>query len=97
MPQMTCQVCGKGLEVAERVRRRDDCPHCGADLHACIQCRFHDPGYHNQCRENQAEYASDKERANFCGFYQPRQDDGPGGGDAKADAEAMWEKMFGQK
>jgi len=50
--------------------RKDTCIHCGGDLHACVQCRFHDPGYHNQCREPQGEMVRDRERANLCDYFE---------------------------
>ena len=50
-----CHNCGKVLEEIEDIRakvgRQDTCPHCYADLHCCMNCRFHDPGYSNECRE----------------------------------------------
>lgn len=52
------------------IGRRDECQSCGADLHACAQCRFYDPAASNQCREPQAERVQAKERANFCDFFQ---------------------------
>ncbi len=53
------------------IRRKDECPHCSADVHACKNCRFFDPGKSNQCIESQADYVADKNRANFCEFFQP--------------------------
>ena len=73
-----CYFCGKEIESKGRVMRKDICPHCQRDLHACVQCRFHDPGYHNQCREPKAEMIRDRERANLCEFFEF------GGGQAKA-------------
>lgn len=50
--------------------RRDDCPNCHRDLHACVQCKYYDRSSHNQCREPQSEWVADKEAANFCGFFE---------------------------
>jgi hypothetical protein len=49
----------------------DVCPKCGADLHACRNCGFYDPGKHNQCAEPQAEWVRDKEAANYCDYFRP--------------------------
>ena len=93
-----CQACGHEFEAGDIIGRRDDCPKCGADLHACRQCRFYSPGAHNDCRETQAELVADKERSNFCDYYQPAQ-----GGPAektetsKDKAEKMWEELLGKK
>jgi len=66
-----CFFCGKDVELVYRkVGRQDECPHCGRDLHACFQCRFYDRSSHNQCRENQAAMVADKERSNFCEFFE---------------------------
>ena len=67
-----CAACGGELPQRERVGRRDSCPSCGADLRACRQCAFHEPGIYNECREPAAERVVDKTRANFCDYYAPR-------------------------
>ena len=69
MPKATCAACQQELEVTGRVGRRDECPHCHADLHACVQCYFYDEAYHNACREPQAERVLEKTRSNFCGYF----------------------------
>ncbi|MBN1283513.1 MAG: hypothetical protein JXA24_07075 [Proteobacteria bacterium] len=66
-----CSFCGREVELIYRkVGRQDTCPHCGRDLHACLQCRFYDRSFHNQCRESQAAMVGDKERSNFCEFFE---------------------------
>ena len=67
----TCAQCGKSITVAGRVQRSSLCPHCGAYLHSCVNCRFYSPGRHNDCREPQAEFVSNKKGSNFCEFYSP--------------------------
>ena len=57
--------------------RRDECPHCGADVHVCRNCRFYDATAYNECREPVAERVIDKERANFCPEFKARTDDQP--------------------
>ena len=70
---MNCWHCGAEIEVKERVGFRDGCIKCDRPLHVCRNCGFYDPTFHNQCRETQAEMVADKERANFCEFFAPRQ------------------------
>jgi len=65
-----CAFCGADVEVIGRVGRRDECPACGRDLHACMQCRHYDRSFHNQCREPQAATVGDKESSNFCEFFE---------------------------
>ncbi len=69
--QFTCFKCGKIIEASERVGTRETCPQCDTDLHCCRNCRFYDPGKHNQCAETQAEWVRDKEAANYCGYFSP--------------------------
>lgn len=67
----TCAGCGAGLELGTSVGRRDACPGCGADLHCCRTCAFHDVQAANECREPDAERVLDKTRSNFCDFWAP--------------------------
>jgi predicted RNA-binding Zn-ribbon protein involved in translation (DUF1610 family) len=91
-----CGNCGHRLEiVGNQVGRRDTCPSCGAELHACLNCRHYDPHVAKECKEPFAEVPSDKEGANFCEFFQI----GEGGesglrrhGDQLAAAEALFRK-----
>ena len=93
-----CQSCGREFDVEERIGRRDQCPHCGTDLHACRQCDFFYPGFHNDCRENQAETVADKENSNFCDYFRPAKDRAAQSKvDSKTEAEKMWEDLFGKK
>jgi predicted RNA-binding Zn-ribbon protein involved in translation (DUF1610 family) len=65
----TCHSCGKS--VAQKVvGRRDECPHCGAELYICLNCRFYDKWSSRECREPQAEPPREKDRANFCEFFE---------------------------
>lgn len=66
-----CVFCGAEVELVDRkAGRLDECPSCKRDIHSCMQCRFYDRSYHNQCRENQARMVSDKEKSNFCEFFE---------------------------
>ncbi len=64
-----CVYCGTEIEVDGRIGRLEDCLKCGRYLHACIQCKLYDRGYHNDCRESQSVMVGDKEKANFCEFF----------------------------
>ncbi len=70
------------LPPGGRIGRRDTCPGCHRDLHACVQCANWDPDA-RLCREPQAEEVRDREAANFCEWFRlgPR-------GSARADADA---------
>ncbi len=65
-----CYSCTAALARGERVGRADLCAGCGAEVRACRNCAFFAPGAWNDCREPSAERVVDKERANFCDFFQ---------------------------
>ncbi|MDW7709768.1 MAG: hypothetical protein SCH98_04775 [Deferrisomatales bacterium] len=91
---MTCVRCGRRLPPGP-YGRRDTCPGCGADLHACVQCTFYAPGHYNNCREPQAERVLDPEKANFCDYFRPTgAAAGPAAVDPKAEAKARLDALF---
>ncbi|GAB4265221.1 MAG: hypothetical protein Kow0092_17400 [Deferrisomatales bacterium] len=92
---MTCVRCGAQLPPGP-YRRRDTCPGCGAELHACVQCAFYAPGHYNDCREPQAERVLDKERANFCDFFRAATGRPPEES-AREAARARLDELFSKK
>lgn len=64
-----CFQCGEEVAADRKILREDECAHCHTDLHCCRNCRFYDPAVSNQCREPQADWVTDKEKANFCEFF----------------------------
>ena len=67
---LRCWKCGHGLDdMPMPLRRRDECPACGADLHVCRMCEFYDTSVAKSCREPVAEEVTDKERAQFCDYF----------------------------
>lgn len=67
-----CHRCGASLAALTLpLSRRDLCPGCSTELHACRMCEFFDPAVPRQCREDDAEEVSDKEHANFCEWFRP--------------------------
>ncbi len=77
--RISCWQCGETLERlgVGRVGKRESCAKCDADLHCCRNCRFFDPSVHNQCRETQAEWVKEKDRANYCDYLNPTEAVGP--------------------
>jgi len=51
---------------------KETCGHCGAYLHCCKNCRFHQKGYPNECYIPDTEKIADKRRANFCDEFEFR-------------------------
>ncbi len=91
-----CWKCGHTLEMIVKVSRQDSCDACGLDLRACKNCRFWDPGYHNECRENISYYIRDREKANFCAAFEFKAADEEAGqeaNEARAKLEALFSKL----
>lgn len=67
-----CAKCSKAVVIDNpgRVSFREECPHCRADLHSCINCRFYDTAAYNSCKESNAERVVDKVKANYCDYFE---------------------------
>lgn len=85
---LICWKCGKATGFLERVGRSDYCPHCTADLRCCRGCRHFDPTRRFQCRESVDSNVLNKERNNFCDFFQMRQVMKGAGGIIKPEADS---------
>lgn len=76
--------------------RRETCPACGAELHACIHCRHYDESVAKECKEPFAEVPEDKEAANFCDFFHlgdgAKRSSGPSKDALLSAAEALFRK-----
>ena len=94
---LECWKCGASLEaLPQPLGRREECPACRTDLHVCRLCEFHDTSVAKHCREPVADEVTDKERANFCGYFTPRPGVHRGGPDpAAAQARGDLEALFG--
>lgn len=92
-----CWKCGASLEELPRpFGRREECRACRTDLHVCRMCRHFDPRVSKACREPVAEEVKDKQRANFCDWFQERTGAGPRPtGDEGAVARQALEALFG--
>ena len=98
-----CHRCGREVQLLAELQRTDSCSHCFSDLKCCLNCRFFDPAFNNQCREPQAEWCPDKEKANFCEFFEFRgtsalTQPGMGGAQSSHDrARAALDSLFKKK
>ena len=68
---MICHHCGVEIKAQGHISRVDECEHCSSDIHCCLNCSNYDMAAHNRCREPQAEWVSDREKANFCDYFLP--------------------------
>lgn len=72
---LVCWKCGASLaQLSLPLMRQDECRACHAALHACKLCKFYDITVAKQCREPIAEEVRDKDRANYCDYFEPRPD-----------------------
>lgn len=93
---LVCWKCGASIEdLPLPLGRRDECLACHAELYVCRMCRFHDTSVAKACREPMAEEVKDKERANFCDWFQPRPNAHQPRGDKTPAAKAELEALFG--
>ena len=96
MPESTtCWKCGDPLqELLMPLARHEECPHCRTQLHVCRMCVYFDTTAPQQCREPVAENVSDKQRANFCGYFQINPQACAGPSDQAADSLQL-DALFG--
>jgi hypothetical protein len=93
---LVCWKCGGSLaDLSLPLRRQEACRACGAELHVCRLCEFHDTAVARSCREPVAEEVKDKTRANFCDYFRPRPHAFVAAGDAASQARSELESMFG--
>ena len=89
-----CYNCGKEFEV--RVYRNTECYSCGKDAKVCLNCKFYSPGSHWDCGENIREAVREKDRANFCDFFELSSNyKGSTGKNKEDDAKKDFDSLFG--
>jgi len=92
----TCYFCKKEIKIEHKVGFRDTCPECSRDLHICKNCRFYDEGHYNKCREPRAEWVSDREKNNYCEYFEFKEGWGSPADKAREEAIKKWKKIFGE-
>ena len=95
--ELVCWRCGESLaDLPLPLARLAECRACNSELHVCRMCRYYDTSVAKSCREPVAEEVSDKERANFCGWFmaKPRAYV-PGSERQPATAQAALDALFG--
>lgn len=93
--RFTCWHCGNALlNVILPMSRREECAQCRADQHVCKMCvHFDNKGI---CTEDRAEDISDREKANFCDYFQPENKEFSGSvTDKSQTAKAKLAALFG--
>ena len=82
---MNCALCHRYVPD-EKITFRDECEHCGGDLHICLNCTFYDPYASKQCLEPAIpDSVKDKERKNICEYFKPKTDGDEQAGESEID------------
>lgn len=95
---LLCWKCGSSLaDLSLPFLRTEECRACRAELHVCRMCRFYDISKAKHCAEPVAEPVLNKERANFCGYFEPVAGRFAAGNPAVEASQAALEALFGPK
>ncbi|MBN8549174.1 MAG: hypothetical protein J0M12_07675 [Deltaproteobacteria bacterium] len=91
-----CYKCGAEQALSDRrsVGRTESCLKCASDLHCCRNCSFYDEKAYNSCREPQADRVLEKNRSNFCDFFEFAADRSMGTDNAKNKALDALNDLF---
>jgi hypothetical protein len=65
-----CHKCGWEWSLARQPGRSETCGRCEADLKVCLNCEYFDRSVAYQCRERRAEPVEEKDRANYCEWFE---------------------------
>ena len=89
---VSCFHCGSEVDIEGKIGRSDVCPRCKSAVKCCRNCRFYERSAHNHCREPAAEWVPDKERSNFCEYFEPGQ--GRSLGPKSEGVRKKWDSLF---
>jgi hypothetical protein len=93
---VNCHRCGKAI-AENNLGRQDSCEHCGADTRVCKNCKNYDRNYNNECREEQAPRQVEKEKGNFCEWFQARSGGSGSGAITKDQLKSAADALFKKK
>ena len=63
---------------------------------SCLNCRFYEPGAHNECYIPNTEWVGDKAGGNFCDEFEfADREPGPSGAGAGEQARTALDRLFG--
>ena len=65
-----CFQCGREWTLSTQPGRRDQCEDCNTDYRCCRNCVHFDRSVAHQCRERRAEPVQEKDRANYCEYFE---------------------------
>ena len=91
-----CWYCGSDLAGLD-FGRGDTCTKCGRDTRVCKNCVFFDIHSNNSCRESQADRVVEKERSNFCDYFNPSSANAGTGAPTRDALKAAADALFKKK
>ncbi len=71
LKSIQCWSCSRVWEFNPPMARSESCDKCGWDARVCLNCRFYDKSAYRECVEEQAELVKDKDKRNFCTWFEP--------------------------
>lgn len=91
---MNCWKCGASYELPLNGKTpfRATCDKCYTWLHCCKNCINYFPGLPNSCKIPDTEPIVDREAANFCEYFNPKEPQS----NPKTNAEDIAKKLFGE-
>lgn len=69
---VSCWSCGHSWEYSPPLGRGEICSNCRRDAKVCLNCKFYDRHANGECLESQAELVKDKEKSNFCDWFESK-------------------------
>jgi hypothetical protein len=93
-----CWKCGTEWTFHRLPGRNETCERCGSDLKVCLNCVSYDKTVAYECRDRRAEEVAQKDRSNFCEYFDMtrREFVAPQDGDGREDAaRARLRKLLG--
>ncbi len=92
---LLCWSCGKPTGIKGKVFRADTCVDCMAALRSCRGCKHFEPTRRFQCIESIEKSIPEKDKANFCDYFQMRDViKVPGGISANTESKDSRKKNF---
>ena len=65
-----CHSCGWEWDLTGQPGRSESCPECRSDLRVCLNCESYDAAVAHQCRDRRAEPVMEKDRGNYCEYFE---------------------------
>ncbi|HEY4417201.1 MAG TPA: hypothetical protein VGO57_16040 [Verrucomicrobiae bacterium] len=65
-----CHNCGEPWTLSGNPGRGETCMKCRLDLRVCLNCLSYDRSVAQQCRERRAEPVLEKDKGNFCEYFE---------------------------